>query len=86
MNRIWYPFDPLSTDEVVIATGWGQISDTSSQLSNDLYSVKLAVLSNDECKIYYGNQISDNMICAIGNLNEGTCIVSKSFFIFKKIF
>ena len=26
--------------------------------------------------VYYGSQITDSMICAAGNYNEGTCIVS----------
>ena len=38
--------------------------------------VELSVLSNEECKITYGNQITDNMVCLSGNYNEGACVVS----------
>jgi secreted trypsin-like serine protease len=57
-----------------VALGFGQISDTDGTLSNDLRYVDVTTLTNEECRIFYGNQITDNMVCASGNYNEGTCI------------
>jgi secreted trypsin-like serine protease len=54
--------------------GWGQTSDSDPELSESLQYQTVSTLTNAECKIYYGNQISDNMICVQGNYNEGTCI------------
>lgn len=58
------------------AIGWGHTADSDLNLNSDLHWVELVVLDNAECKIYYGNQITDNMICAQGNYNEGTCFVN----------
>jgi secreted trypsin-like serine protease len=57
-----------------VALGFGQISDTDGTLSNDLRYVDVTTLTNEECRIFYGNQITDKMVCASGNYNEGTCI------------
>lgn len=57
------------------ALGWGQITDEGEGLVNNLNYVQLTLLSSDECKTYYGSQIADSMLCAIGQYNEGTCIV-----------
>jgi hypothetical protein len=55
--------------------GWGQASDQDSELQNELQWVEVARLTNEECKIFYGNQINDNTLCVEGNYNEGTCYV-----------
>jgi hypothetical protein len=47
-----------------------------SGLSNDLMWVNVVHLSNEECKLFYGNQISVNTICVGGYYNEGSCYVS----------
>lgn len=47
-----------------------------SSLSNELKYVYVTTLSNEECRLVYGNQISDNMVCIEGNYNEGICHVS----------
>jgi secreted trypsin-like serine protease len=44
------------------------------QLSENLQFQKVSILSNEECRLYYGNQITENMVCVEGNYNEGTCI------------
>jgi hypothetical protein len=36
----------------------------------------VVTLSNEECRLYYGNQIGNSTICVEGNYNEGTCYVS----------
>ena len=37
----------------------------------------LAVVSNIECALTFGNQITNNTVCVDGNYNEGTCYVSR---------
>lgn len=44
-------------------------------LVNELNAVFLVTLSNEECRLTFGNQITDNMVCASGNYNEGICTV-----------
>jgi hypothetical protein len=39
---------------------------------------RLVALSNEECQIFYGNQISNDTLCVEGNYNEGSCYVSQS--------
>ncbi|CAH1368234.1 unnamed protein product [Tenebrio molitor] len=58
-----------------VALGWGQTSDEDSGLSNDLRWVNVVALSNEECRIIYGNQIGINTICVEGNFNEASCYV-----------
>jgi hypothetical protein len=36
----------------------------------------VVALSNDECRLVYGNQITNSTICVEGNYNEGSCYVS----------
>lgn len=45
------------------------------ELSDGLNYVTVVVISNNECKITYGNQIGEYTICTSGNYNEGTCTV-----------
>lgn len=52
-----------------------------SSLSEHLQFVKATILSNAECQLIYGNQISENMACVEGNYNEGTCTVCIYFLI-----
>ncbi|RZB45756.1 Trypsin domain containing protein, partial [Asbolus verrucosus] len=75
------PVINLLNETSVTALGWGQISDCQyyaynfhdPELSNNLKYISASVLSNAECKVFYGNQITDNMACVVGNYNEGTC-------------
>ncbi|RZC32325.1 Trypsin domain containing protein, partial [Asbolus verrucosus] len=64
----------LPTTARPTALGWGQTGDTDPELASTLNYVTVAVLSNTECRITYGNQITDNMVCVDGNYNEGACI------------
>ncbi|RZC38537.1 Trypsin and/or DUF1986 domain containing protein, partial [Asbolus verrucosus] len=73
IRQLYLPFVDLPTGAVGIAAGWGQTTDDDSGLSNVLNQVTLTSLSNAECKITYGNQITDNMVCFGGNYNQGTC-------------
>jgi hypothetical protein len=47
-----------------------------SELSNELMWTNVVGLSNEECRLYYGNQIGTSTICVGGNYNEGSCYVS----------
>jgi hypothetical protein len=42
---------------------------------DELQWVYVTSLSNPECRIVYGSQITDSMVCVDGNYNEGTCKV-----------
>ncbi|XP_044266924.1 brachyurin-like [Tribolium madens] len=68
------PSAPLQVGINVMALGWGQVSDETSDLANDLKWVSVTSISNNECKLTYGNQITDRMVCVAGNYNEGPCI------------
>ncbi|XP_063913800.1 brachyurin-like [Zophobas morio] len=57
----------------VRALGWGQTNDEDAGLSNELQGATVITLTNDECKITYGSQVKDNMVCIDGNYNEGAC-------------
>ncbi|KAJ3656231.1 hypothetical protein Zmor_015324 [Zophobas morio] len=70
----YLPTEDLEAGEGAIAIGWGQLGDETPGPENDLHYVDLATLTNAECKLTYGNQITDDMVCAEGNYNEGTCI------------
>ncbi|KYB27513.1 Transmembrane protease serine 9-like Protein [Tribolium castaneum] len=67
------PSAPLSDYSPLLTMGWGQISDDDSGLQNDVHYVSVTTISNNECKIVYGNQIVETMACAEGNYNEGIC-------------
>jgi secreted trypsin-like serine protease len=47
-----------------------------SELADILNYVTLRAMSDAECRITYGNQLGQNMVCFEGNYNEGTCFVS----------
>lgn len=47
------------------------------ELSENLQYIAITTLSNEECKLTYGNQIVDTMVCVDGNYNEGSCNVNK---------
>ncbi|KAJ3656433.1 hypothetical protein Zmor_015513 [Zophobas morio] len=74
LGPVYPPEFSLQDDASVYALGWGQTSDTDPELSNELRFLLIRTISNAECRMIYGDQITDNMVCAIGNYNEGTCI------------
>ncbi|KAK8740104.1 hypothetical protein OTU49_003035 [Cherax quadricarinatus] len=43
-------------------TGWGTLSNNGEQ-SAVLQKVELPILTTDECQVYMGNTVTDNMIC-----------------------
>lgn len=50
----------------------------SSAFSDELNYVYVTALSTNDCKLTYGDQIVDTMVCVEGNYNEGACYVSLS--------
>ncbi|KAJ3634313.1 hypothetical protein MTP99_011198 [Tenebrio molitor] len=68
------PTSVLPSSAFVVALGWGQVSDDDNVPYNDLHYVNVTTISNEECRITYGTQITDEMVCTAGNFNEGTCI------------
>jgi secreted trypsin-like serine protease len=74
IQQIYMPTIELSDSTSVTVLGWGQTSDSDAELSENLRYQTVSTLSNEECRLFYGNQITENMVCAEGNYNQGTCI------------
>ncbi|KAJ3656525.1 hypothetical protein Zmor_015597 [Zophobas morio] len=74
------PIDYLATHTLPVgdrsvSIGWGHTSDEAAEFSNQLQWANVISISNDQCKIYYGNQITETMVCIDGiYYNEGTCM------------
>ncbi|KAM4721217.1 chymotrypsinogen 2-like [Rhinophrynus dorsalis] len=47
-----------------VTTGWGLTDSSASQTPPRLQQAVLPLLTNNECKTYWGNKIADVMICA----------------------
>ncbi|MBN3288649.1 CTR2 protein, partial [Polyodon spathula] len=63
---------PQSTDVfpggmMCVTTGWGLTKSTASDTPSLLQQAALPLLTNTECKKYWGNKIADVMICAGAN-------------------
>jgi chymotrypsin len=56
----------------VRATGWGKTSDSSSSKSPVLKFIDVPVMSESECKGFYGNTITSGHIC-IDSAKGGVC-------------
>lgn len=48
-------------------------------LNDQLSYVELATVSNEECQLSFGALIHDTMLCAVGNYNEGNCLVRHNY-------
>ncbi|KAJ3656403.1 hypothetical protein Zmor_015483 [Zophobas morio] len=73
IDKIHLPIVAYGADKSVTAIGWGQTSDSQAGPEDRLNYVEMITLSNEECKIYYGSQITDSMICVAGQNIEGIC-------------
>ncbi|XP_037787822.1 proclotting enzyme-like [Penaeus monodon] len=65
IRPICLPFSFVNEDfqnEIGVVTGWGTTSYLGS-VSNLLLDVELPVLTTGECTGFYGDRITDNMIC-----------------------
>ncbi|RZB40525.1 brachyurin, partial [Asbolus verrucosus] len=74
INGIALPSAAVPDNTITTAIGWGQTDDEISGPVDDLNKVILVTLANEHCKYTYGDQITENMVCADGLYNEGTCI------------
>lgn len=57
------------------AMGWGHLNDGEDKVVNNLNWENVTTISNDQCKAYYGNQITDNMLCVERTLTDRACVV-----------
>jgi len=73
IQPIALPTSNTRDDALVTSIGWGQTGDWGTGVVNALNYVQLVTISNPECRITYGDQITDHMLCAVGNFDEGTC-------------
>jgi secreted trypsin-like serine protease len=67
----YYHLEPNTAG--IMTMGWGQTSDDTPGIVDELHYVHLIPISNEECKLSFGSQIVDTMVCAGGNFNEGFC-------------
>ena len=54
----------FSQGKTAIITGWGDQTDGAEAGSNDLREVAVPIVSNVTCQGSYGNQVTENMLCA----------------------
>ncbi|KAJ3656392.1 hypothetical protein Zmor_015474 [Zophobas morio] len=73
IRNVYLPYGQMHETAIGIAYGWGQTSDDNPDLSDTLTHVTLTGVSDAECRITYGDQLAENMVCFEGNYNEGTC-------------
>ncbi|XP_055592947.1 chymotrypsin BI-like [Uranotaenia lowii] len=53
--------------------GHGKTSDGAGGVSPYLLYADVSVMSNYDCRMYYGGLIINSMMCAIGNSGQSTC-------------
>ncbi|KAF2895635.1 hypothetical protein ILUMI_10545 [Ignelater luminosus] len=56
-----------------IVSGWGRFSDESSSLSNYLRYGEEEIISNQECKLYFGSYVTKTNVCLNGSNGVGSC-------------
>ncbi|XP_049947927.1 brachyurin-like [Schistocerca serialis cubense] len=62
--------------ETLTISGWGYTSDDSYSVSAQLMYVRVGVLSNAVCQLYYGGSVLSSTLCTSGASTKGTCGVS----------
>ncbi|KAJ3643191.1 hypothetical protein Zmor_025916 [Zophobas morio] len=63
---------PVGGSVPVTVSGWGSTGDWDGAV-NHLNYVTLRSLTLAECREIYGPAVTEGMLCAVGNTNEGTC-------------
>ncbi|KAG8437716.1 hypothetical protein GDO86_008430 [Hymenochirus boettgeri] len=56
-----------------VTSGWGLTDSKANQTPPKLQQVALPLLSNTDCKVYWGNKIADVMVCA-GASGASSCM------------
>ncbi|KAJ3649456.1 hypothetical protein Zmor_021197 [Zophobas morio] len=62
--------EELGADVTFTISGWGHVSDGSTELTEVLNYVDLVTISNDDCQGFYGNSIRPEMVCATSGTDE----------------
>ncbi|CAH1365742.1 brachyurin-like [Tenebrio molitor] len=67
--------DFLEDGTDVTLSGWGVLNDEGDTETANLNYVNLVVISNNECNEYYGDFVTDNMVCASSGTStvKGPC-------------
>ncbi|KFQ16984.1 Chymotrypsin-like protease CTRL-1, partial [Merops nubicus] len=55
-----------------VTTGWGRVNPNSQALATYLQQVTLPVISPSQCMQYWGNRITNAMVCA-GGVGASSC-------------
>lgn len=66
--------EPDYVNSPVTVTGWGITYDGRPTMSPVLHKMTVPVISNGECSLTYGSNITDAIICTSGANSSGTCI------------
>lgn len=56
-----------------VVSGWGRFSDESSSLSSHLRYGEEEIISNQECRLYFGSYITKTNVCLDGSNGIGSC-------------
>uniref|UniRef100_A0A8C8VGA6 chymotrypsin n=1 Tax=Pelusios castaneus TaxID=367368 RepID=A0A8C8VGA6_9SAUR len=77
-NRVAPVCLPEATDDfpgglTCVTTGWGLTNSQGNNTPDELQQVALPLLTNTECKKYWGSRIADVMICA-GAAGASSCM------------
>lgn len=66
VNRICLPHvnDEYVEGENTTVSGWGVMSEGEGTISNNLNAVDVPIVSNEECKIAYGQRVNQDHVCA----------------------
>lgn len=66
INRIClpHPNDEYQEGENVTVSGWGVMSEGEGTISNVLNAVDIPIVSNEECKVAYGQRVNQDHVCA----------------------
>ncbi|XP_044267572.1 brachyurin-like [Tribolium madens] len=73
IGKIYLPVMVYGSNVSVTAIGWGQVSDYEPAPVGHLNYVNLVTISNDLCRISFGQHVTENVICVYGVYNEGPC-------------
>ncbi|XP_061449847.1 chymotrypsinogen 2-like [Rhineura floridana] len=67
------PTDDFPGGMTCVTTGWGYLKHTDKDSPDRLQQVALPLLTNEQCKKYWGNRITNVMVCA-GAAGASSCM------------
>ncbi|XP_025022423.1 chymotrypsinogen A-like [Python bivittatus] len=65
--------DSFKSGDICVTTGWGKTRYNAFTTPNKLQQTALPLLSNEQCKKFWGTKITDLMICA-GGAGSSSCM------------